>query len=41
MRIVKYPERKDWDEILKRPAIDSSSLEETVKNILVEVKAQW
>ena len=39
MKIIKYPERKEWDEILKRPSIDSSSLEETVKNILIEVKA--
>jgi histidinol dehydrogenase len=39
MQIIKYPERKDWEEILKRPLFDSSSLEEAVKNILVEVKA--
>ncbi len=38
MQILKYPQRKDWDEILKRPSIDSSFLEETVKNILHEVK---
>ena len=38
MKIIKYPERKDWEEILKRPSFDPSSLEETVKNILVEVK---
>ena len=39
MQIIKYPERKDWEEILKRPSFDSSSLEETVRNILIEVKA--
>jgi len=39
MQRIKYPDRKDWGEILKRPSIDASSLEETVKNILDEVKA--
>ena len=38
MKIIKYPERKDWDEILQRPTFDPSSLEATVKNILNEVK---
>src|SRR5262245_43746775 len=38
MQIIKYPERKDWNEILKRPSFDSSSLEKTVRNILAEVK---
>jgi len=39
MQIIKYPGRNDWDEILRRPSFDSSSLEETVKNILAEVRA--
>ena len=39
MKIIKYPDRKDWNEILKRPVFDSLSLEETVKNILKEVKS--
>jgi len=38
MKIIKYPERRDWNEILKRPSIDSSSLEQTVKHVLQEVK---
>jgi len=38
MKIIKYPGKKDWNEILKRPSFDSSSLEETVKHILDEVK---
>jgi histidinol dehydrogenase len=38
MKIIKYPEKKDWEELLRRPLIDSSSLEETVRNILNEVK---
>jgi len=39
MQSIRYPDRNDWEEILKRPSIDASSLEETVKNILDEVKA--
>ena len=38
MEIVKYPNRKDWKSILKRPAIDFLSLEEIVKPILEDVK---
>jgi histidinol dehydrogenase len=38
MKIIKYPERKDWEKILMRPGFDSSSLEETVKHVLQEVK---
>ena len=39
MQIIKYPDRENWQELLKRPSFDSLSLEETVKNILSEVKA--
>jgi len=39
MQTLKYPQRSEWDEILKRPVFDSSVLEVTVKNILHEVKA--
>jgi histidinol dehydrogenase len=39
MQILKYPQRNDWDTILKRPVFDSSALELTVRNILAEVKA--
>ena len=39
MQRIKYPDRKDWGEILKRPSFDSSSLEQTVKGVLDEVKA--
>jgi len=38
MQIIKYPDKKDWEGILKRPSFDSSSLEDTVKNVLHEVK---
>lgn len=39
MQSIKYPDRNDWGDILKRPSFGSSLLEETVKNILDEVKA--
>jgi histidinol dehydrogenase len=39
MQIIKYPDREDWQELLKRPSFDSLPLEETVKSILSEVKA--
>ena len=38
LNIIKYPQRKDWEEILRRPAIDSSSLENSVSAILKDVK---
>ena len=38
LNIIKYPERKTWTEILKRPTVDSSLLEETVSAILKDVK---
>ncbi|MBI3500666.1 MAG: histidinol dehydrogenase [Bacteroidetes bacterium] len=38
MQVIKYPERKIWEEILRRPAIDSSLLEEKVSSILKDVK---
>ncbi len=38
MQVIKYPERKSWEEILKRPTLDNSSLENSVSAILNEVK---
>lgn len=38
MQLIKNPERKDWSELLKRPAIDSSSLEKKVKKIMEAVQ---
>ena len=38
MQVIKYPQRTTWGEILKRPAIDSSSLDKKVKKILDTVK---
>jgi histidinol dehydrogenase len=38
MQIVQYPARETWEELLKRPVIDSSSLFETVRQVLEEVR---
>lgn len=38
MRIVKYPAREAWNDLLKRPAIDTQFLERTVANILADVR---
>ncbi len=38
MQLLSYPEKKEWKTICKRPAIDMSSLEVSVSNILKEVK---
>lgn len=39
MKTIKYPNKSTWKEILKRPALDSSSLEATVKSILADIKS--
>lgn len=38
MQIVKYPKRSDWDAILARPTIDTTSLNATVSEILSDVR---
>ncbi len=38
MQLVKYPDKKIWKELLKRPVIDNLSLEKTVAKVLVDVK---
>ncbi|NDW18000.1 histidinol dehydrogenase [Dysgonomonas sp. 216] len=38
MQIVKYPAKKDWSEILKRPEFDISSLHQKVNDILINIK---
>nr|WP_320039056.1 histidinol dehydrogenase [uncultured Bacteroides sp.] len=40
MKIIKYPGKEDWKEILKRPALNTESLNDTVKGILNRVKAE-
>lgn len=38
MITISYPDKSTWKEILKRPALDSTSLEVTVKSILADIK---
>lgn len=38
MQIIKYPDRKDWDTIQRRPNFDISTLHETVNSILLDIK---
>lgn len=38
MKIIKNPARETWDEITKRPAIDTKFLERSVANILADVQ---
>jgi histidinol dehydrogenase len=38
MKIVKYPDKNTWADLLKRPEIDSAILESSVKEILNDVK---
>ncbi|MCB0651614.1 MAG: histidinol dehydrogenase [Saprospiraceae bacterium] len=39
MNIYKYPERNEWSELTQRPAIEKMALEDTVKDILKEVRS--
>jgi histidinol dehydrogenase len=39
MEIIKYPTKEIWKDILKRPAIDTTSLEATVQSVLSDIKA--
>ena len=39
MQTIKYPNRENWKELLKRPTIDNTSLETTVKAVLSDIKA--
>ncbi len=38
MKIINYPERKDWEQVLKRPVVNAMGLEKAVGEILKEVK---
>lgn len=38
IKTIKYPERSTWLELLKRPSLESASLEETVNSVLFEVR---
>ena len=38
MKIVRYPEKKDWQDVLARPVFDTKRDTETVQKILDDVK---
>ena len=40
MEIIKYPTSGEWDKLIKRPALDVSSLFGTVQKVLDEVRTQ-
>jgi len=40
MKIIKYPERKDWAKLLKRPAIKRKAVKKIVKPIIKKVRKQ-
>lgn len=39
MKVIEYPARKDWPEIIKRPAMDTRELSGSVAEILADVRA--
>ncbi|MBQ0155396.1 MAG: histidinol dehydrogenase [Bacteroidales bacterium] len=40
MKIIEYPDFKDWKTLLSRPALDNSSLTETVTAVLDDIKSR-
>lgn len=38
MKLYKHPARSEWEELVKRPTMETGSLEDSVKKILQEVK---
>lgn len=40
MKILKYPQRNDWNEVLARPTFDDSSLNKTVQDVLDQIKSR-
>ena len=39
MKLIKYPDRSQWNEILKRPVLGTENLFDTVRNIINRVRA--
>jgi len=39
MQVIKYPARKTWDELVRRPTISTAVLEQSVRSILKDVHA--
>ena len=40
MKQIKYPSREQWTDILKRPALNTESLFDTVRGIINRVRAE-
>lgn len=40
MKLIKYPDREQWEEILKRPALNTESLFDTVRGIIDRVRTE-
>ena len=40
MRLIKYPSKEQWTELLKRPALNTESLFDTVRSIIDKVRAE-
>lgn len=40
MKIIKYPSREEWGELIKRPSLDVSTLFDTVRSVLNEVREE-
>ena len=38
MKLIKYPDRSQWDEILKRPVLNTESLFDTIRDIINRVR---
>ena len=40
MRLIKYPSKEQWTELLKRPALNTENLFDTVRSIINKVRAE-
>ncbi len=40
INLIKYPDRKEWQELIKRPVLENVSLEKAVRRILEKVKVK-
>ena len=40
MKIIKYPKRATWSELLRRPELDVQDLRETVNRVLNDIKSR-
>ena len=41
MKLIKYPDRSQWNEILKRPVLETENLFDTVRNIINRVVMEY